>query len=495
MQTIDQPFVKIVVPAAAGVIAARLVEMPEWIAAVCLVIVFACAIALRRQWAGHVYLWFTILLFFFTVSTLARPQAAIPQNGRIEAVAQIAENLYQQGRWLRTTANVGYYRAEGDTVWTRVDERIQLYVDTCYNVATGQQIALRGWLNPIDTTSGGYGELMRLRGQYGRLYLTPGNLIRTAPHVSRTPVYWASRLQDAAVERLARLHLGADELGVVTAMSAGDKRGIDRELHGDYSGTGAAHLLAVSGLHVGIVFMLVNLLLYLVPAVRRGHIWKNIVAVAAVWLYAAMAGLSPSVVRAALMFSFAQAALASGSTRNALNIMLGSAVVMLALNPNYWGDPGFMLSYAAVLSIAAFFEPLYRLVRSRYKIVNALSSITIVGFAASIGTAPLVAWWFGNIPLAGMVINPAVILTAHFIVMFSVLWVAMPFGWLNPVFSWVLDLAAVVQNAVVGWSASLRWASIPVNPSLWCVVLVYAGLIALAVWVNRARERQKPDFK
>lgn len=495
MQTTDQPFVKIVIPAAAGVVAARLPEVPVPVAVACFAAVFACTIAFRRQRVGQIYLWFTILLFFFATATVMRPRAAIPQGVRVEMVAQIAENPYEQGRWRRTTASVGHYRAEGDTAWTRVDERIQLYADTCYAITTGLQIAFQGWLNPVDTTGNSYGNLMRLRGQHGRLFLTPGNLIRTAPHVSRTPVYYASLLQDGAVERLSRLRLSADEMGVTTAMTAGDRRGIARDLNDDYSSTGATHLLSVSGLHVGIVFMLVNILLYLLPAVRRGHVWKNAVAMAAIWLYAVISGLSPSVVRSALMFSFAQAALASGSSRNGLNIMLGSAVVMLALNPNYWGDPSFMLSYVAVLSIAAFYGPLFRLIRSRYKAVNALTSIMIVGLTASLGTAPLVAYWFGNIPVSGMLINPVVIFTAHIIVMFGVLWIIIPFGFLSPVFSWILGLAAGIQNSVVAWSASLPWASIPASPPLWAVVIIYAGYIALAVWANRPRERRQLAFR
>ena len=495
MQTFDQPFLKIIIPAATGVVAARVLDVPVAAAIVCFAVLFVFTVALRKRPVGQIYLWFTILTFFLCTATVSRSESAIPQGVRIEAVAQIAENPYEQGRRRRTTAHVGYYRTEGDTAgWTRADERIQLYIDTCYRLRAGQQIAMRGWLNPVDTTGSSYGNLMRLRGHHGRMYLTPGNLVRKAPHVSRTPVYYASKLQDGAVALLSRLHLVPDELGVVTAMTAGDKRGIGRSLRGSYSDTGAAHLLAVSGLHVGIVFMLINLLLYFLPAMRRGHIYKNAAAVAAIWLYAVMAGLSPSVVRAALMFSFAQAALASGSSRNGLNIMLGSAAVMLAINPNYWGDPSFMLSYAAVLSITAFFGPLFRLVRSRRKIVNALSSIMVVGLTASLGTAPLVAYWFGNFPVAGMLINPVVILTAHVIVMFGVLWVIMPIGFLNPVFSWVLGLAAGVQNSVVEWSASLSWASVPVNLPLWVVVIIYAAYIALAVWVNRPRKREQPAF-
>lgn len=476
------PFLKIVLPALAGVVAARLVSVPWWAAAACALVVFACAVAVRQKPWADIYVWASVMLFFFAVGTAALRESRLPSGERVRMVAQIAERPYARGRWSATTAHVGYCSA-GDGVWTRVDERIQLMVDTCYRVRVGEQIAFRGWVNPVDTTDSSYGRLMHLRGQHSRVWLVPGNLLRVAPHISRTPVYYAARLQEHAIERLSRLDISPDRLGVVTAMTAGDKRGVDRGVRGSYSATGAAHLLAVSGLHVGIVFVLVNLLLYLLPTVRRGHIVKNIAAILAIWLYAAAAGLAPSVVRAALMFSFAQLALASGSYRNGLNIMLGSAVVMLALNPNYWGDPSFMLSYAAVLSIAAFFRPLYRLVRTRFAVVNALLSVVVVGVVASLGTAPLVAYWFGNIPLAGMVINPPVILTAHVIVMCGVLWVIAPVGPLGPLFSGVLDFAAGVQNAIVDWSARLPWAAVHVpNMPLGVVVIIYCCYIALAMW-------------
>ncbi len=92
MQTIDQPFVKIVIPAVAGVVAARLFEVPTAVAAICFAAIFACTVVLRRRKIGHIYLWFTISLFFFAVATFARPRAAIPQGVRIEAVAQIADD-------------------------------------------------------------------------------------------------------------------------------------------------------------------------------------------------------------------------------------------------------------------------------------------------------------------------------------------------------------------------------------------------------------------
>ncbi|MCL2560928.1 MAG: ComEC/Rec2 family competence protein [Rikenellaceae bacterium] len=499
MRPIDRPFLKVVIPAMAGMVAARAVSVPAAMAIAGLVALFACTVIFyRRQQFGkaQIYLWFAVFAFFFAAGTVTHSHSTIPQGERVELVAQIVENPYQQGRWQRTTANVGYFRPAGDpdAQWTRTRERIQLYIDTCYTVTTGRQIAFRGWLNAVDTTGSSYGRLMQLRGQHGRLYLTPGNLIAIAPHTSRTPAYYSSRLQNTAIERFGRLRLSPDQSGVVTAMVVGDKRGIDRDVRRSYTLSGAAHLLAVSGLHVGIVFILINLVLYLLPVLPRGHIYKNVAAIIVVWLYAAMAGLAPSVIRAAMMASFAQVALASGTTRNALNIMLGSAVVMLALNPNWWGDPSFMLSYAAVLALSAFFWPLFRLVRSRWKLLNVFSSVMVVGLVASLGTAPLVIWWFGAFPAAGIVINPVVMLTAHIIVMFGVLWVVLPLPFLNPLFSWVLGKAAALQNGAAEWCASMSWQSIPIELPQWGVVTIYVGYIALAVWVNRPQAKSTRPF-
>lgn len=486
-QTSTAPFLKIILPAALGLLLALVIDVPAWIAAACFLAAFLTAILLRRQARGSLYVWVSILLFFFTVAGIRTPRNKIPYGERVTIAVQVGQAPHTRGRWQATTAEAGFLRADtqdADGGWIRVDERIQLYIDTCYHgITAGNQLVLTGWFNPVDTAGSSYGNLMRMRGIFGRIYLTPGNLLRQAPYTSRTPAYYASLLQEKAIAKLDRLELSDASAAVVTAMTAGDKRGVERELRGRYADTGAAHLLAVSGLHVGIVFILVNLLLYFLPVARRGHIIKNVLAIAAIWLYASMSGLSPSAVRAALMFSFAQAALATSSYRNALNIMLGSAVVMLAVNPNYAGDPSFLLSYSAVLAIFVFFSPLFRLCRTRFKAVNALISVMLIGFTATLGTAPLVSYWFGNFPIAGMVINPLVSITAHAIVMLGVLWVVMPFGIGQSVFSWALGAAAGAQNALVEWSAAQPWAFVHVHLPLWGVLTAYAIYAAIAVFI------------
>lgn len=500
-RTPEISFLKIILPAAAGIAVALLTDISWVVPAVCCAAAIACAWLTMKRTVSQAYVWAAVFLFFFAVAELRTPRSELPAGERVALTVQIREMPYAQGRWQQTTADVGYYRlapydaSPEDHPWHKVNERIQLSIDTIYHdIGPGTQLAFEAWFNPIDTTGSSYGQLMGWRGQHGRAYLTPGNMLSVAPHVSKTPAYYAAKWQATALGRLERLSLPPSAHSVVSAMTVGDKRSVDRTLRGDYSRSGAAHLLAVSGLHVGIVFILINIVLYLLPAFRRGHIVKNVVAVAAIWLYAMTAGLSPSVVRAALMFSFAQAALATTSYRNALNIMLGSAVIMLAVNPNYAFDPSFLLSYAAVISICLFFGPLYGLVRTRWKALNALLSVLVVGLVATLGTAPLVSYWFGNLPVAGLLINPAVIATAHLIVMAGVLWIIFPLGFLRPVFAWTLTLAADIQNALVSWSASLSWGAFSVSLPLWGVFVIYAVYMVVAVWIYNRPHRKKISF-
>ena len=487
------PFVKIILPALAGIGLSRLVEVPAWAAAAaCFLLAFVPAVVLRKKASGQLYILLSVLLFFFGVAGLRRPASSMPHGKRLEMAVRISEPPYSSGRWQRTTARVGYFRCGGDEEWRRTDESVMLYIDSCHRgIGVGTQLVLRGWFNPVDTVESSYRQLMRTRGIHGRVYLVPGNLVSIDTSRAAGLPYYAARLQEAALDKLGRLRMEPDRLSVVTAMVAGDKRPVDKELRAEYSLSGSAHLLAVSGLHVGIVFVLVNILLYLLPAARRGHIVKNAVAIAAIWVYACMAGLSPSAVRAALMFSFAQAALATSSQRHALNIMLGSMIVMLAVNPNYIADISFQLSWAAVLAIFAFYPSIYYPIRTRYPGVNAILAILVIGVTATAGTAPLISYYFGNMPLGGIVAGPLLCLTSHVIVMLGTLWTAMPFGFGQPVFEFLLSIAAGVQNAVVKWCAEAAWMRLDVRLPLWAVVALYIAGIAIAAYLYIQAERRR----
>lgn len=489
------PFLRIVVPMIAGILLAPAVGLPTWAIAACLTACYALAWLLRGDApAGWCYLTASILLTGLLLAQIHSPQPAMPRATPLLITAEITETPYASGRWLRTTAETGYYRGARDSArhWRPARERLVLCVDTSYHIALGDQIAFTAYLNAVDRTGSGYGRLMQARGYTAAAFVTAGHLAATTPNAGWTPLSAARHLQQAAVKRLERLHLTADRMAVATAMSTGEKRALSPSLKAAYSATGTSHVLAVSGLHTGIVFLLVNGLLWLLPLARRGHLAKNILAVAALWAFAMMSGLSPSVIRAALMCSALQIALAVTARNSSYNILFGAAVVMLAIHPGYLRDLSFQLSFLAVLSILFCYKRLYRIVRTRYKALNYVAGLFLMGLAAQIGTLPIIMHTFGNLPVVSLLVNPPVVLCASAVVLLSVVWILIPIPWLNPVFSTLLGWTVEAQNSLVEWAAGLPMATVrDVELSTPATLAIYGALLVAALLV-KLRERTEP---
>jgi competence protein ComEC len=232
---------------------------------------------------------------------------------------------------------------------------------------------------------------------------------------------------------------------------------------------------------VGIVALLVNGLLILLGLVRRGHIWRNVIAILAIWAYALLAGGSPSVIRAAMMFSGAQIAYASSGRYDGTNILLATASVMLIINSNYLFNISFQLSFTAVAGIFVLYRPLYDFVKTRYRVLNLLWATIIIGIAASLATAPLVSYYFGRISLIGIVLNPVVIASAHVIVCVSLIWVIAPLGFMNGIFGSVLTWVTEFQNSVVAVTAQQSWGIANIRFNLTETLAVYAIMIAIFI--------------
>lgn len=534
------PFVRILPVIILGILTANGIHIPVVYPAVVLGLAMVAGLVWRRSGAISYIAAAALLLFAMVVTGLRAPKSLELTDGRIIAILHIEENPSVSGRWTTVTAEMDKYRPvehrgtspqnpvavyqaladteymasahtgntaltdneclarvnpdaenppteshtvtppDTDELWKR-GGKVILRTDTSFHISVGDRLIATGRLSPVGGEGyESYARLMARRGYVASMWVNGKQETIILPDKARTPKYFASRMQLGATERMDRLTLDPAAAQVARAMTIGARGNMDRGLRDNYSITGTSHLLAVSGLHVGIVAMLINLLLYLLPAFRRGHIVKNIIAVATIWLYAMTTGLSPSVLRAAIMFTGVQLALASSRKGDSLNILLGTASVMLLINPNYLYDISFQLSFVAVLGIFMLYNPLYKLVRTRFRAVNALWAVIIIGVAASLATMPLVSYYFGRIPVIGIVMNPLVVATANITVLFSLLWIIMPFGFLNGIFSAVIGFSAGLQNDIVEFCATKSWASAQVGLSGWQTIFVY--LAALAVW-------------
>ena len=297
-----------------------------------------------------------------------------------------------------------------------------------------------------------------------------------------------SSLHDWAVERLQATIPEGNSRAVVLAMTTGERGEIGTELRQNYSASGASHLLAVSGLHIGIAFMLINILLMPLVLLRYGNLLRSILAIALIWLYVWLCGMSPSAVRAAIMFSLLQFSLSSLREYVGINILAGTAFAMLITDSHLLFDISFQLSFTAVAGIILWALPLYRLCTTRFRAVNVIIGIFLVGIASTLATMPLVANTFSTVSLVGILINPMVILLANIVVLAGVIALAIPT--IGVVAAW----AAEWQNRVVEWAASLPYGHFEFSISdgaLWGIYTLFAVATAL-FWL---RQKEKKEYK
>ncbi|MGB0933854.1 MAG: ComEC/Rec2 family competence protein [Lishizhenia sp.] len=184
---------------------------------------------------------------------------------------------------------------------------------------------------------------------------------------------------------------------VASALLLGDKALLDRDTRNEFNTAGAMHVLAVSGLHVGILLLILESFFKQIPFLRKKKLYL-IFAIIALWLYACLTGLSPSVIRATLMFSLLAFGQLQGKSMISLNIISFSALIMLLINPRYLFDIGFQLSYVAMFSISLFYLPIARLFQFRYSKIQKIWEGLAVCFAAQIGTIPLTLYYFHQFP-------------------------------------------------------------------------------------------------
>ena len=412
----------------------------------------------------------------------------IPHEKSVKATVEIASRgeLTAWGQMRADVRVVEWQDEEGATY------RSNKYLKATYSADSllpiGTRLRCRVRVRPME--QGRYAELMQARNVEGYARIDGCRVVG----INKTLRGRAAEMQAVAVERLGRLGLDDRELTVAEAMTLGYRRGMSSALRESYADTGASHLLAVSGLHVGIVFVLVNMLLWMLPAINYGHIAKNVLAVVLIWMFAFVSGLSPSAVRAAVMSSFVQMGFALSREQNSLNTLCGAALLMLMINPKYVFDISFQLSFAAVLGIVLWFPVLFGWLRSESRLLNGVWSAVIVGVCATLAVLPLTAYAFGRVSVIGILLSPLVVTLAHVTVLCGLLWCIVPWQAMSGVISGVLSMSVGWQNDIVTATSRLPFSSVEWNPSREVVILIYLILLALSVIMWRCAAKNPPKI-
>jgi competence protein ComEC len=229
-------------------------------------------------------------------------------------------------------------------------------------------------------------------------------------------------------KKLQKYHFTKDELGVINALLLGQRNDLSTELKNDYIRAGAIHVLAVSGLHVGIVLLLLSFFLKPLERLKKGKIVKAIVLILFLWGFAFIAGLSASVVRAVTMFT----AVAIGQSFQRKSIVEHSLIismfVLLICKPMFLFDVGFQLSYLAVFGIVWLQPEIYKRWTPKWKFIDYFWKLGSVSMAAQVGVLPISLYYFHQFPglfmLSNFVIIPflsAILMGGFFLIILALL--------------------------------------------------------------------------
>lgn len=335
--------------------------------------------------------------------------------------------IHHHGAIRYYTALVNSYPGKGDKTWKQLVEIRSVYSEGGWRKASGKVILyldregydepfaygallfVKSGPHPVAGPSNphefDYRRFLALRQIHHQHYLRADDafLIGSDPSGIVTRISLAARGRAVALFR--RFVPGEQERMVASALILGESDALDDELYNAYSAAGTMHVLAVSGLHVGIIY---SMIIFVFGGVKRfpgGKVCLALISIVMLWGYALVTGLSPSVLRATLMFSFVTMAGPWGRRSNIYNTFGVSAFALLLVNPSLIFSVGFQLSYAAVFGIVYFYPRLVKIWRPPAWLTKKMWEMSCVSVAAQLATFPIALFYFHQFPVYFLLAN------------------------------------------------------------------------------------------
>lgn len=300
--------------------------------------------------------------------------------------------------------------------------------------------------SPKNPAEFNYQKYLKKQGISNQFYLPSSAITEITKRTKISYQEYFEKLREYNLEMLKSLGVRGEVFGVVSALVFGQKDYLEPELYKAYGTAGATHVLAVSGLHVGLIYLILAWLLK--PLLKNKFTkWLRLFLILlGLWFYAALTGFSPSVLRACTMFSFISLASNNSSGSNIFNTLAASAFFLLLVQPNLIMEVGFQLSYSAVLGILLIQPWLYKLIYIKTTLLDKAWQIVTVSIAAQAGTFPLALLYFHQFPNYFILSNLFVIPLATLILYLTLITLFISF---IPIISNASNLLAGLLNQVV----------------------------------------------
>ena len=278
---------------------------------------------------------------------------------------------------------------------------------------------------------------------------------------------------------------GKDGLGLAEALLIGYTNDLDKDLVQAYSNTGVVHIIAISGMHLALIYALLVIVFANIPLIKKSKLVQVALILSCLWIFSILTGAAASVVRSAVMFTFIAIGKNFSKTSSTYNTLAAAAFVMLCYNPYFLWDVGFQLSFLAVISIIIFQTSIYNWLFIKNKYLNMVWKLIAISLAAQILTFPICIYYFHQFPNFFLITNLVAVPLSTVILYAEIALVALSwFSYPAILVGKIVDILIAGMNKYIIWVSKLPyalWDKIP--SSILSTCLLYLVVIGLSIWL------------
>ncbi len=335
-----------------------------------------------------------------------------------------------------------------------------------------------------------YRQYLSRNNIYQQVYLKKGSWKTIGPRPGFSARGLAFELRRHFLVLLHQNRLDGKEYAVAAALILGQDEILDYETRHEYSSAGVMHILGISGLHVGIIYMVLNILFGFLDKKQKGRLIKVMLILTLIWLYALITGLSPAALRAATMFTFVSFGNLLKRNVHIINSLAISAFALLLYDPYLVTNIGFQFSYIAVIGIVLLHKELYELWEPRAWLADQAWSLVAMSLVAQFVTFPITLYYFHQFPVYFLAANLVAIPLSNTVIYTGMAVLGTSFlpplsNLIGLITSWLLK----ALNISVRWIENLPYSVIPDIPLNFVEsLLLYIMIIASAAYVLTRRK-------
>jgi competence protein ComEC len=447
----------------------------NWLRGCFILLLFTCAgmLLVWRQNIQNNNLWFGKIYKPGNVVLVTLQEPLVEKSNSYKALASV-DAVSINGQWRSTKGNILlYFKKNG------LPPELQY----------GSQIIFNKPLQPIQNSGNpaalDYKRYCLFQNITNQGFLSGNDYIIAASTNKNFLRQFLFTTRDAALKTMQQNIHSPKELGIAEALLIGYRNDLDKDLVQAYSDTGVVHIIAISGMHIAIIYATLIWFFRLFKPSKLKKIIEPIIILAIIWMFTLIAGAAPSIARASVMFTCILIGKFINRNGNIYNTLAASAFILLVYNPfNLW-DVGFQLSYAAVLSIVIFFRPINNIMYVQNKLLRKLWQLTSVTLAAQIFALPIVIYHFHQLPLMFLIGNLIAVPLSGFILYAEL--ALFCFSWWHSAAAFIgflIEYCIKFMNDFIQYMDRMSFSVLDgLHISLWQLIILLGFVIATSVWI------------